>query len=526
MRGREDIFLSTSDAEKMRLFRTIVNARVAQTPVADRLASETAQKPLVTDVNLRQIALLTGRNYGSVYNAYNGLVEELEAMTSKNASVKKMFNLSSAEVRRYLVEQSHAYHFLIAVFYGQYDSFDEFLTAEDTSKATMLRHLKPMRDFAHTFGVRFSYEGLKIAGPEKRIRLFLTLIFWLATDGAAWPFSHCERKAVGRVVDATIDLFDLGRPNLVTREIAMYYVAVALRRMQLDEVIEFTPKQVTLQYPVPNFIEELDPVLRTAVALPELSLSAQMGESSSLYFLFNFLPFYVTTGTDMQEGALRRFRRYDPQIYTLVMEFLDKLPVGFITEHTLPTPVMNMLTANLFSVAMSLLEFGDDLSQALAYSINDRLHQVPQNETLAVKVHQTLEHVIVSENLTDFHAHLDVLSDSFYRNVLQLATQFLPQVKVKVAVVIEQTLLGYVDLLAFLIAQPMVVLVSPNETDIDDADLVIESATVPDASGKIGPDTHTYKWAANSSNDWFGELYATIRQIWEDKMSVSENVDY
>lgn len=74
----------------MSLFRRIVNARVAQTPVEDRLALERDNKPLVKDVNLKQIASLTGRNYGSVYNTYNGLVEALEEMTHhKSAPTKK-----------------------------------------------------------------------------------------------------------------------------------------------------------------------------------------------------------------------------------------------------------------------------------------------------------------------------------------------------------------------------------------------------------------------------------------------------
>jgi hypothetical protein len=55
---------------------------------------------------------------------------------------------------------------------------------------------------------------------------------------------------------------------------------------------------------------------------------------------------------------------------------------------------------------------------------------------------------------------------------------------------------------------------------------VIESSTVPDAAAKKSPGTVTYKWASTSSNDWYGELYATIRQIWDDKMSVGGVVDY
>jgi hypothetical protein len=277
---------------------------------------------------------------------------------------------------------------------------------------------------------------------------------------------------------------------------------------------------------VPNVFEELQDILPQAPEYRDLSMSEQMGESAALFFLFNFLPFYVTTGTDMQSTVVRRFERYNPEIHTLVTEFLAKLPVDFIADAVLPQATMNMLLANLLAVTVSIQEFGEDLTEVIAYEVNDKLHQMPENAGLRKKVRQTLEHVVFSHELDEFTDSLDVLTDSFYRNVLQLVVQFIPPVKVKVAVVIEQTLLGYIDLLAFLMSQPIVDLVSPNETDLDQADLVIESSTVPDAAAKKSPGTVTYKWASTSSNDWYGELYATIRQIWDDKMSVGGVVDY
>ncbi|WP_179394665.1 helix-turn-helix domain-containing protein [Lacticaseibacillus absianus] len=520
MRGREDIFLSMSEAEKMSLFRKIVNSRTAQTPVADRLTAERAHRPLVKDVNLKQIASLTGRNYGSVYNTYNGLVAVLEAMTgSKGSSAKKLFNLSSSEVRAYFVTQSHPYQFLQALLSHDYPTFEAFLAHEETSKATMLRHLKALRDFSRKFGVRFSYETLSIQGEEKRIRLFLTMIFWLATDGAVWPFEAVQREVAGELVDRVVRLYDVGTPNIVTREIAMYYVAISYYRIRDGQPIPYDEETLTLKYPTANLFEELG----DAFLWPQLSLSEQLGESAAVYFLFNFLPFYVTTSSSDLDKTLQRFKRYNPEIYTLVIDFLAKLPVGFVEQNQLPAQAMNMLRANLLANTVATLEFGDDISQAIAYEMNDKLRQTPDNPALAKKVHQTLEHVVFTRKLTGFDHALETLVTSYYHNLLQLAIQFLPPVKVKVALLIEQTVLGYVDLLAFLISQPFVELLPPERAG--EADLVIESSTVPDAVEKRG-DKLTYKWAANSSNDWFGELYATVRQVWDDKLSLGGEVDY
>lgn len=525
MRGREDIFLSQSEAEKMSLFRKIVNSRTAQIPVADRLAMETVGQPLVKEVNLKQIASLTGRNYGSVYNTYNGLVEILaEMVPSRKPNVTKLFNLPSSEVRLHFVERGHPYQFLQALLLHTYVTFDDFLAATDASKATMLRHLKSLRDFARKFDVRFSYESMRMHGEEKRVRVFLTMAMWLATDGAGWPFIDLPRDLIGRMVDDTVAVYDAQTSNMVTREIAMYYVAVSYYRIHDGHGIDYNEKALILKYPTANLFEALPDDAAIVFHDTALTQSQQLGESAAIYFLFNFLPFYVTTDRNSLMKTLRRFERYNQPIYLLVTEFLAKLPVAFLTDSLLPAQAMNMLEANLLANTVSTLEFGADLAQTIAYEINDKLHQMPDNAALEKKVRQTLEHVIFTQHLEQLEPHVDVLTKSFYRNVLQLAVQFLPPVKVKVAPVIEQTVLGYVDLLAFLISVPFVEIMRP-EDGLVTADLIIESSTVPDAAEKRGQ-ALTYKWAASSSNDWFGELYATIRQIWDNKMSLGGSMDY
>ncbi|MFD1393020.1 helix-turn-helix domain-containing protein [Lacticaseibacillus jixianensis] len=525
MRGREDIFLAQSQAEETSLFRRIVNARSAQTPVAERLAMERNGEPLVTEVNLKQIAALTRRSYGSVYNTYNSLVATLQEMIgSKTTAVRKLFNVPSSQVRLHLVQRDHPYRFLHTLLYHDYDSFVDFLAASHASKATMLRHLKPLRDFARKFGVRFSYETLSLQGDEKRVRLFLTMILWLATDGAGWPFDDLDRKAVGEVVDAAVDLYDMNKPNYVTREVAMYYTAIAHKRSSEGNVIPYRTTKLTLLYPTANMFEELQPSLAEKFLFPKFTTEEQMGESSAMYFVFNFLPLFSATDTAGLEQTLARYRHYNPPVYTLVTEFLAKLPVAFLTADTMPAGARNILTASLLANAVSTIEFGEDLSQVIAYEVNEHLTALPENPSLKKKVRQTLEHVIYVAELDRLKPRLDALTDSFYSAVLQVAQQFAPKTKIRVAAVVEQTGLSYVDLLGILMAQPFVELVSP-DTGMADVDLVIESATVPD-SAERHDGILTYKWAASASNDWFGELYAELRQIWEDKNSGTRAEDF
>lgn len=388
----------------------------------------------------------------------------------------------------------------------------------------MLRHLKPLRDFARKFGVRFSYETLSVQGDEKRVRLFLTMILWLATDGAGWPFDDLDREAVGEVVDEAAAFFDLDKPNYVTREVAMYYTAIAHKRSSEGHVIPYRATKMTLLYPTANLFEALQPKLAEKFLFPQFTTEQQMGESGAMYFVFNFLPLFSTTDSAAVARTMARYRHYNPPVYTLVAEFLAKLPVSFLTQEQLPKGAFNLLEATLLANAVSTIEFGEDVSQVIAYEINEHLAELPENPGLKQKVHQTLEHVIYSRDLDRLKPHLEALTNAFYSDVLQVAQQFAAKTKVRVAAVIEQTGLGYVDLLSFLMAQPFVELVSPAE-GMQNVDLVIESATVPGAE-KRRAGILTYKWAASASNDWFGELYAELRQIWENKNAGKHDEDF
>lgn len=289
-------------------------------------------------------------------------------------------------------------------------------------------------------------------------------------------------------------------------------------------MIPYEPSKLTLRYPTANMFEELQPRLAKDFLFPKFTTEGQMGESAAMYFVFNFLPLYGTTNTAVLERTMARYRHYNLPVYTLVTEFLAKLPVAFLTSDQLPEGALNMLKVNLLANTVSTLEFGEDLSQVIAYEINEHLAAMPDNPTLKKKVRQTLEHVVYVGELDELKPHLDALTEAYYSDVLQVAQQFAPKTKVRVAAVTEQTGLGYVDLLSFLMAQPFVELVSPDE-GLADVDLVIESATVPDA-GKRRAGILTYKWAASASNDWFGELYAELRQIWENKNEGGHDEDF
>lgn len=517
MKDNHDIFLSMSDAEKLGLFRTIIEVREAQTPVTEKLAAYRDHRPLVSEVNLKQIAALTNRNYGSVYNTYNGLISSLQAMLGRHhSSVKTLFAVPADEFRYHLVAQSHPYKFLDAVLYQRYENLDDFLKACDSSKATVLRHLKAIRGYARQSGVQFSYETLSFTGPELNIRLFMTITYWLATNGVAWPFENLSHERAGQILDDLLVVFDGGKVNTITRELLMYYVAIAHQRILGGHILANNEQSKVLHYPVPNlFSDTASSMLDRAKRLQHLTTQQQQSESDALYFLLNFAPLYIITDKQVEKRMIERYNDYNPEIYQLISGFFEHFPYSFKHDIHLPDDTYRLLFVNMLSVTVSVLAFNKDFTTSLLAEFSSNIQQTKDDPAFYQQVKVTLDEVIGRRSLTSFQDCREVLTDAFYRSLHQLVVQFQPRKKVLVAPIIEQTMTGYIDLLAFLHAVPFVELASP-DADLEKVDLVITTSVgaIKDSVGK----TQIFPWHINVTNDHYGQLYSLLRELWDEKM--------
>lgn len=516
-RVRDDIFLSASSYDRYDLYQRIQAASTVQLSTAQWLAGYRNHSLAVSEINLRQLAANAGRNYGSIYNMYNDLVALLKTLVpNEEGPAAQLFNVPAGRVRFALVEQGNPYAFLQAVLAHTYDSSDDFLAAQATSKVTMLRHLKPLRALSSAVGVRLHYEGMSITGDERRVRILLTLAFWLATDGAVWPFT-LDRDTVVRAADMIFDSFDVSTVNPVSREVAAYYLAVAVQRICQGHCVDYQAEEQVLNYPVPNLYAELSRQFGGDLPLPKLTEETQLGESAYAYFLTNFAPMFVTPESTAATDVLARFGRYNPELSQLVTDFLDKLPSPMFDAQHLPASARAILLANLLAITVSTLTFGVDLGALLAGAFSQTVAAAPEDSDLRRKVQQTLENVVATSPLThQFAPLIPVLTQSFYDNLRQLTLRYQPKQTVKVLPLMEQTALGYVDLYTFLLMQPFVTVLPP-DSPIESADVVIQAASVPVATEQLGNAVY-FQWHLNASSDLFGRLFALLRQLWLDQI--------
>ncbi|WP_262314931.1 helix-turn-helix domain-containing protein [Lacticaseibacillus parakribbianus] len=504
MKESVDLFLQKSAWEKLSLYRTIQHLKRTELPVATRVREQLAGTPrVIEEVNLRRVANLTGKNYGTLYYTYNQLLEQLRALAkTPEADTATLFALPDGELRMALVAQGVPYQFLRHVLAEDLPHFEAFVAASDASRVTCLRYLRPLRDMAKQLGVRIVYEKMHLSGDEARIRIFLTAAFWLATDGAAWPFAATTRDTALQQVTAIGAAFERDYQSPVIREVLAYYNAVTAARLSHGHVVD--KPSAPLSYPVPNLFADQ----------AGLSRIAQFNESQHMYQLNFLLPLYAVAEDPDVAATIATFRRYSADLYQFVDHFMRKLPDAVLDPDHLSAAQLAMIQADLLAVVTSVATFGLDLGASVAYAFNQRVARGVADPRLETLVHQTVEAVAIQQRLTWLGDHdLAAVAQALYANLLPVQRFARPRHKVLVALMLEPTMLGFADLIIFMQQQPFVELLHDH---YETADLVIQASSLPLDLAATKPQVR-FRWNMNAASDLFGELAGVLYALAQDR---------
>ncbi|MFD1432801.1 helix-turn-helix domain-containing protein [Lacticaseibacillus yichunensis] len=500
-----ELFLTKQEREQLALYREIISEAQAVLPVAERVAKRAAGAPLVDAVNLKRISLLTGRNYTSVYRTYTALVATLTQMTGGDSAIQAMFAFDSGQVRMALIEQNIVFNTLRAMLTDQYARFADFAAATNFSKTTVSRHIKPLAGLANFMGVRLRLETLQVSGPEANIRLFFTARFWLATDGAAWPFVTIDRKEATVLLNHGLASFDFAFSNPVVKELGLYALAVVKNRLHQGFVLN-TPGGAMVSFPVPNlFADKSSPFQKFGI---HLTREQQFAESHFLFDLDYQLPLYQTADDPRLEQVVLRFKRYQNGLYRLVTGTIDQLPSEWVPA-IIPLK-SKMVLANMLAIASSTILYGFDIAGLTHLSgVPTKTQDDPQANEVRQVLENSLRATIALNDLTDFTPAVPTLVNSLSALFGHLVHVLTPPQKVKVALMITPTLADYLDLSLFLTQQAFVEVVGER---YEDADLIISSTGLPVPS-HVRPETQIFQWQADASSDLFGALYAVLHAL-------------
>lgn len=527
MNASESIFLTQAENDKYALLMEIVGLKRDELPVKKRIELSRNNQPLVEDVNLKQVAMLLNRSYGSLYNMYMSIIGDLKEITGPDVDdIKTLFSVPTDAYHYLLVNKSEAFDFIKILLKGETVTFQEFWEAHDTSKATALRHLKGVRDLIRSFDIRMYYDPLRLKGDENKIRLVLTMLFWMATEGHTWPFEDVKRGDALKAFDVAIDRFQLEKPNILTRELGAYSIVVTYFRLLQGHTVSTELDGGFIRYPVPNMVSEYlkqpfeDQALRIKNILAQMTQEEAMAESFNIYDIINFGPIQIQDANPYMESYETRYKRYIPVIYEFVEAFIDQIPFDIKKYLNLDDANYQGFVQTMISMTMTTYMFKQDVTSVLAAQMMESVEYLKQNDVLKQNIDDTVDYLLINPKVSFLVKLREELVSGYYNVLRQMIQRFAPMNKVKVVVVTEQSFLGYLDLMTAL-NSVLYVDVSQSDADLMDADMVVTTSSI-DLTGIVNPEAVMFKWHQNADSDLFGRMLGLLRGLWIQKSSIDD----
>lgn len=532
-----DLFLSKSEVEKIQLFNKIKLIRTNQLASADLIGTYRNRHIAVKDINLRKAAYQMNKSYGSVYNTFLGIQDDFREILKKDDyKIEEMFAISRDGYHAFLTTRSDGYRFLDAIVKGKESSFKQFYTDLNSSKATVLRHLKPVRGYLKRFGVRIAYEPMRFVGNEEAIRLAIAALYWNATRGSVWPFELFSKKTAFKVVDIALEKYRLQPVNTITKLFYAYVVMAHSYRILGGNHMQNIEALSVINYPFPNIFEgatalfddstnSSDDVKALRRSMDSISYEEQMFQSADFYILLMCVPTTFEVSEEYLQTVSRQLVKYNPLFANFIDDFLDLIPYDIeqtVSDFSLSHKEFMRYKYNLTTCIIGVLALDQNFIEILNLfsGFGDAMSTLT-DETLKSKISSTVQHLMRRDKYNSLKGKSKLISDALYAIAYRFFSLYNQNIQVHVYLELESFFLVYSDLAVTLEALPYVSIVS----DSKDADIIVtaNSSNLPDDEMK--DDVCIYRWMYNGVDGQMGGLLNLIYKIWTDeKVAGNTNV--
>jgi Mga helix-turn-helix domain. len=434
-----------------------------------------------------------------------------------------------------LTTNSDGYKFLDSIVKGTEDSFKHFYTSMDSSKATVLRHLKPVRSYLKRFGVRIAYEPMRFVGDEEAIRLAIAALYWNATRGYVWPFEDFTKDTAMRVVDIALDKYRMKSVNNITKLFYAYVVMAHLYRIIDGNHIQNMDALNVINYPFPNIFESAGSMLEGDTGSPkvrelkraikeDVSYEEQMFQSADFYVLLMCVPTTFEVSSEYLESISKQLVRYNPLFANFIDDFLELIPIDVeqtISDLALSHKEFLRYKYNFVTCIIGVLALDHKYIEILNLfsGFGDAVSKI-EDEELENKIESTVQHLMLRDKYQSLKTKSKLISESLYAISFRFFSLYNKNLKVKVYLELESFFLVYSDLSITLQALPYTTIVS----DPKDADIVVTANSSDLPKDEMKQDACVYRWMYNGVEGQMGGLLNLIYKIWTD-IKVEQSAD-
>lgn len=489
----EELIMDSSTLMKYRLFKNLMAVGRPSYPIS-QLASEMDLNYQQTVIDLTEIDTELSEidpNHQSIFIGAGKL---------------NCLNLSCSldNYRYYLLKHSIPFQFVLYFLNEENPTIDDFCTRYESSRSTVARKIDKLKRHLKTFHIRFTYTEAGIVGDERMVRLALFNMIWLGVRGLDWPFAVSEEKAEALVTEFS-DYFPLSRTYLGRLELR-YFAAIFLSRISKQQFVKYDSAY--------NFLMQKNPYYdfnRLNKHFDgQLTTRQNKAETSFIYFLAHFVPFYTREDDPSLQQTITDFSSRENPVYPMVESFIAFAKETYFQDNpeVLDQPI---IWGNLLNISFAFYVFKQP------FPIIQRLVVAPRKKDAFVReMEEKIFEFFDTYKETSDYAYINdqtqlLITKAFKDVLLPLYDRAKTSQKVTVGIALEHNYLLVKNLYQFLEDLHFVDVSPYDEQHKGEYDLVISSSLL---LKNTYPDLNVFLWDYSGEDEQSIVLYKTLRNLY------------
>ncbi|MGC6768717.1 helix-turn-helix domain-containing protein [Enterococcus sp. LJL51] len=471
-----------------------------------------------TIIPVSQVAKLFDLSYQQTLIILTEINQEIMAYNNKQSSILKKagkinaehLTISIDEYRYLTLKKSIPFLFILYFLNHDQPTIEDFCERHYVSQSTVSRKMIPLKKHVKQFNLRFSFREANLTGDERVVRVALFNTLWLGTRGLFWPFTRVSREEAEKLVHDFSEYFPLTRTYLGLRELS-FFAAIFLSRAQKKFFVSYDSNYDFLMKDNPYYdFKRLNKSLGPVKALPP---AIAKGESSFIFFLAHYAPFYTMQDDPSLYQTLFDFSKQDNEVIHFVDAFLNYSQKEFFYNQPeiKKDPLLKGNLLNIFFVYYVLRHPFPNLQSLVVDSEN----RMP-------KVEKQLEQVILRflENKLNDSAYPYLskiqkpLTKSLKNLMLPYCNQFQCSKVIKVGIAFEHNFLLIRNLYQFLNQLDFVEVTPYIDKLTHKYDLVISSSLLP---LETYPTLPLHCMDLSYGDEELAHLYVRLHRLYKEK---------
>lgn len=474
------------------------------------------------DISITQLSEELFLNYQQTFIIINEINNDLVKVISTHPSIlQKAGKIDSTkmlvmidEYRYYLLKKSVPFQFILYFLNHDSPSIDDFCQRYYVSRSTVSRKILPLKKHVKQFNLRFTYTEANLSGDERAVRIALFDILWLGTRGTVWPFKSVALEDAEKLVHAFSEYFPLSRTYLGAKELT-YFAAIFLCRTRKKFFVLYDERYNFLMMNNPYYdFERLNKELSPIQALPS---KYSKGESSFIFFLAHYAPFYTLDDDPSLIQTLHDFSSRPNPVYELVQEFLAYAKLNVFKKEPELLDKLNVI-GNLLNITFAFYVLRQPLPNL------QKLIELPRkrkklDELLEIKIQAFFDEKAKEKEYKFIYTIKASVVTMFKAVLLPIYDKPKHSEHLKIGIAFEHNFLLVRRIYQFLNDLDFVDVSHYQEEMNEQYDLVVSSSLLP---RKKYPELPLYFWDLSYNEENLADLYRTVQQVVDKKNSITE----